>query len=521
MYVRQWHYVETTPSGQPILRENEKDVYVEHSVGLYQGKSKVKAKQKGRAYLTSQRLIYIDDVSPTSDSVSLELDDISGVEYSSKFLKKSAKLIIFLKEQDNDSTCNVQEPKPIKSQWICPICMMGNETNGEIDGSHLPLPACMNCGISPDYEMIKNSISTLQDNNDNKAPSDNSDNVCPACTFINHSLMSNCEICGTRLPAALSNSGSQSFIDSRLKIELEGSDGLTEGEKCYIQLSFRKSDGVLLYQSMDKVLKEKEREKTLNVFNKGASSINGVEIERLKSDFTLVENKMSQVGIAGLEKTQENQLIRNDILMNNALSDLNNLMALASDIEKLYGAANKPEDKNKTPLLIIDREKFLNKSQFIDEIAREIYGFIMSEFKEQKEKDGVILITLVDIYALYNKSMRIGTGLISPQELREACEKFEKLGLNELRLIRINGRVLCISSGNSFEFVKTKIIEIVSFSPGADLLRLTQSLNENNSNSWTMGIIMEVLQNCVNEGDLLIDEQISGIHYYMNSDWKI
>lgn len=97
MYFEHWHFVETTASGHPILRENEKDIYVEHSVGLYHGKSKIINKQKGRVYLTSQRVIYVDDTSPTKESVCLELDDIVSFDYSSKFLKKSAKLIVFLR----------------------------------------------------------------------------------------------------------------------------------------------------------------------------------------------------------------------------------------------------------------------------------------------------------------------------------------------------------------------------------------------------------------------------------------
>lgn len=209
-------------------------------------------------------------------------------------------------------------------------------------------------------------------------------------------------------------------------------------------------------------------------------------------------------------------------------------MSLATSIERLYKNSNITmktktlnlqdestvnEPKTRRPLLILDREKFLNKELFLDEIAREIYEFTLSEFKDLNSDTNYMIITLVDLYAMYNKSMRIGTGLISPMEMREACERFEHLGLNELKLVKVNKRILCVTS-EKFDVVKEKLVDLIGDNPGSDLLRLTQILSSNNSKSnWTLGILMEVLQNCVDEGDLLIDKQLSGIYYYKNSYW--
>lgn len=46
-----WHYVETTESGQPLLRESEKDILIDHNVGLYQGKERIRNRQNGRIFL--------------------------------------------------------------------------------------------------------------------------------------------------------------------------------------------------------------------------------------------------------------------------------------------------------------------------------------------------------------------------------------------------------------------------------------------------------------------------------------
>ncbi|SCU90103.1 LAME_0E07074g1_1 [Lachancea meyersii CBS 8951] len=520
MHLRQWQFVETTTSGQPILRENEKDIYVEHQVGCYQGKSKILGKQKGRIYVTSQRIIYIDDESPTLNSVSLELDDVLGVEYSSKFLRKSARLCIFLK--DSTSTANpgatdTVGPSNEKSCWTCPICAFENKTLEHLTQDNIHSFPCSNCGIAPDFQMIEGSIRYLE--NALSVFENVEDTECPACTFLNHPSLRNCEICGTRLPSNLAGDRYPSSTDKRVKVELETKDGLTKGEPVYVQLSFRSSDGLLLSQTISNLISDQRRDKSQKVYNKGASSINGVQ--PMKNELLETETELGRVGIASLEKSQEDRLINNDIMLGNALTDLNNLMALASDIEKLYDTAEQSKPQRNAPLLTVDREKFLTKDLFIKEISRELHGFIMNEFQEQKETEGVILISLVDTYALYNKTMRIGSGLISPQELWEACKKFEELGLSDLQLTTINGRVLCISSGDSFAFVKKKIWNIVTTSPGADLLELSRQLNNNNMNSWTAGIIMEALNNCVNEGQLLIDEQITGVHYYANFDWRI
>lgn len=380
-----------------------------------------------------------------------------------------------------------------------------NESTGYPSSDGTSLIPCENCGITPDFDMIENSITAVVDTSAQPASI-----ACSACTYLNPIALRNCEMCGNRLPVKEGALEMPSPPDKRVKIELESNDGLSEDSRIFVQLSFRMSDGVLFSQTISELLVTQERAKVEKVYNKGAKLLNGSDIK--PSNFNKIfdsDSKLNRVGISSLEKSQENKLIHNDIMLNNALSDLSSLMALASDIERLYNNMDKPEQQKASPILTVDREKFLTKELFIEEISRELHGFIMTEFQEQKQKEGVILITLVDIYALYNKAMRIGSGLVSPQELREACEKFEKIGLTDLQLTRINGRVLCVSSGDSFGFIKQKILDITATAPGADLLQLSKTLNDSYANSWTVGIIMEALNNCVNEGKLAFDRRAS------------
>ncbi|CCF56011.1 hypothetical protein KAFR_0A05760 [Kazachstania africana CBS 2517] len=490
-------YIETSRSGQPTLRENENDILIDYSVGLYSGKLKQLDKQDGRVFLTSQRLIYVDNKLPVSNSIFLELDNIESIDYNGSFLKKSPKIIIFLKKRNSEKD---KKTRNVNSLWKCPICQSDNILNGiklSMENAKEQGLVCNICGVPLDFSLIKDSLTYSK-------PSRNSsheDSICPACTFMNHPDLTNCEICGTRLKKQAG------VIVSDSKKPL------------FIQLSFRRSDGTLFYQALTNLLKEIKHK---DVFNKNATTINGVLInEREKeklaknSNFAISENKMDLVGISGLEKSRENQLLNNDILFNNALTDMNNLMSLVDKIQRLY--RNKDYEIKVKPSLIIDREKFFDKDYFMDEIAREIYEFAILEF----QNDGNVMITLVDLYAMYNKTMRIGTGLISPQEMKEACERFTKLGLEELKLMKINNRVLCLSSVNSFEVIKSKIIKFVEDCPGSDVLKINQHLNpESQANSnWTMGVIAEILQDCMDSEKLVIDEQLSGIHYYKNNSW--
>lgn len=503
-----WHPVEIAGSGQPVLRENERDIYVEQSVGLYHGKTKILNKQKGRLYLTSQRIIYVDELAPKKESVCIENDDIMNVEYSSKFLKRSAKIILFFKELSQNEAPIEEKGKQVHTtQWNCPICGVENRIYSTLDSNGLNMPPCGSCGVEVDRDMVQNSIKTVVEDLE-ETPKEN---VCPVCTFINHPQIRNCEICGARLKQSRRTS---KVKDSRVRILLE--EKTPSGEESFAQLSFRNTDGALFYETLVKQLQEISRKESKHLFNQNVLSVNGVPTDPvIDPDLVLSNNDINLIGITALEKNKEQQLLKNNIVMSNALSDLNKLMALAEDIEKMYQGNRK--SKSNESILLVDREKYLNKNVFLEEIARELYGFVDSELRG----DSGIIVTLVDLFALYNKSVRIGTGLISPEEMREACEKFEKLGLNDLKLIKINGRVLCLAFQDSFDHIRTKVLQLATMRPGVDILQITTELNVYEKNNWSMGVISEVLQYCVAEGNLVMDEQISGTNYYFNSYWKV
>ncbi|SMN22701.1 similar to Saccharomyces cerevisiae YLR417W VPS36 Component of the ESCRT-II complex [Maudiozyma saulgeensis] len=516
-----WHHIEITASGRPILRENEKDIFIDYSVGLYDGKHRVPDKQNGRVFLTSQRVIYVDDQQPIECSVFLELDNIKSIDFSSSFLKRSARIIIFLNESstivNTDNKNSKNKEKDIVSSWNCPICAHVNETKGKITENSSNDLVCSNCGIPAEFSTITDSLAFKTVKQESNA------NECPSCTFINHPSLTNCELCGTRLIHSQMN-------QTRSKQRHHHQSRTTASKNEYVQLSFRKSDGSLFGQSLEAML-DKLRKR--DVFNKDVVSVNGVavnenEIKKFQESFDsnhnieVIKDKFNSIGISGLERSRENQLANNDILFNSALSDMNKLISLAHNIERLYKGSNSDTTTSinkQQPSLIIDRDKFLNKDLFLDEISRDIYEYAIAESRDNETNN--IMITLVDLYAMYNKAMRIGTGFISPKEMREACERFEKLGLHELKLMKINSRILCICSQNSLNYVAAQIVNIVTQEPGSDILRVNQRLTSSNDgkSNWTTGVLTEILQYSVNEGSLVTDEQLTGIYYYKNKYW--
>ena len=549
-----WHAIETTTSGRPILRERETDILVDYSVGVYDGKSRVQDKQDGRVFLTSQRIIYVDSKLPTTGSVALELDSIQSVEYSSSFLKRSPRIVLFLREALTSSVLGDHgrvkgQPRKdrIVSNWVCPICAYQNQTKSDIsvDNNNDNNLVCQNCGIPTSYEQVKGSLTytklpktEVNTDKDTRGP-----NACPACTFINHPDMTNCELCGTALPNSRALRSQRSLVSSTgLKqqqhslISSSNSSSSTKvnhhGKRLFVQLSFRKSDGTLFLQALRDTLDKRSKRTHENPIDRGMHPLadqNGLE-DKVQQKL-VQESKLDLVGISGLEKSRENQLLNNDILFNSALSDMDTLISFAKRIEKLYQqeqlkmAQDRRTSSNETKntLSIVDRDKFLSRDAFLDEIARDIYEYATNEFNDTTgdEGSGGVMITLIDLYAMYNKAMRIDTGFISPQEMRDACERFEKLGLFNLKLMKVNDRVLCLSSVHALRFISMKLAHILEEEPGSDILRISQRLNEQSKrHNWTMGALVEVLQYCVDQGDLVIDEQLSGVYYYINTYWK-
>lgn len=524
-----WHSVEVSAGSRPTLREKEVDILVEDSVGLYQGKSKILKRQNGRAYLTSQRLIYIDNVSPKDMSLAVELSDVNSVEFTGKFLRSSPKITIFFKSFKPSRAKKRTTAR--QTTWICPICSFANITSAYQnyqDGQFIP--ACETCGVKPDKEVIKSAIENSK--KDVKEPqlqeqdSSKSKQIeCPACTFLNHPSMRNCEVCGTVLPINKANESTtdeQEIFDDRIRIETEAHDGLDEVPIPFIKLSFHKGGDKVFFQRFQQALEKLQWEQLVSQGNVNKNVVKSqdqtVEIEKPES---------RGVGLHRLAMMEESRTRKNEEIINSSLDDLHALLAKANEINSLIESFKRlqtgdarsqekiiPTINQVTQSILRDPSKEDQQKLYLQEISRQISEFLITD-KTLEQEGGII--TLMDLYALYNRG-RVGFNLISPDELYGACSYFEKLNL-PLILKRIN-KVLVVQDhkfANHEQLISDirKFIDIYGVADKfqfkyCNILRASEYFN------WSLSITEEIFNSAIENGLLCVDQQISGKHYYLN-----
>ncbi|PWN49334.1 hypothetical protein IE53DRAFT_150577 [Violaceomyces palustris] len=93
----------TNSSLGAILYSDEEVVSLQSGVGLYDGKEKTLYQSNGTVYLTSHRLIYVDDELPHKHSCHLDLRLVKQTEHYAGFLKSSPKITLTLAPSSSSS----------------------------------------------------------------------------------------------------------------------------------------------------------------------------------------------------------------------------------------------------------------------------------------------------------------------------------------------------------------------------------------------------------------------------------
>lgn len=240
-----------------LLFHDEEVVSLQDSIGLYDGKEKTLHQNNGTVYLTSHRLLYVDDLEPHRYSCSLDLSLVKQSEYYAGFLKSSPKITLTLAQPENDDggasgqsgpSREQRRPSPLSSQtdsapltkttsrdwrinasaadstpsdatasnWVCAICGFSNAGNRS---------TCELCGVTKEPARPTPKRSTLPErvpdasrldpfSGPSRAPSISKPSepaaatsttakqdglACDVCTFLNHPSMAKCEMCGSDL----------------------------------------------------------------------------------------------------------------------------------------------------------------------------------------------------------------------------------------------------------------------------------------------------------------------------------
>ncbi|GAN02962.1 vacuolar protein sorting protein [Mucor ambiguus] len=411
---------------RPELVTDESLLIQQGNIGLYDGKHKVDQYQDGVCYLTSRRIIYVDNKNPLESSVELGLHLVKDIESYSGFLRSSPKIIINIDpvaataaaaelSVGNGSSHSLNASNSNGNVWACPICFFSNKASSEM---------CELCGVRKQADATSPSI---------KAPVANTvtdSSACPVCTFINHPSLNQCEMCGANLPREIvpTSTTSSSSCSST------NNNSLSSSSK-QIRLSFRKGGQSSFLSSLKGALSAKQWEKISTPTTE------------------LTTPTVRGVGISAIEDRIHKTTLEANETMTDAFQDLDRLMMKATEMVKLAEAISNKVSKDptnednemstlRTHLLNLGIASPVTKgsagSIYHQELSRELADFLAKFF--QKEDD---MKSLTDVYCLFNRAR--GTALISPEDLYKASQQFEQLKL-PFRLRKFPSGLLVIQS---------------------------------------------------------------------------
>ena len=202
--------------------------------------------------MTSHRLFYIDAAKAHSRSFVLDLSSIVKTEYYAGLFTSSAKVTIYL----TPDAPAVADGDEAGESWQCEVCDFRNPPGSSPTGAK-----CALCGVPrsksrstaptpPRAVSAPPSSAYLLSSSPPTAPGGRPKEVaCPACTFLNHPALTECEICGTALPHPAPMMNSEPSSRPLTPILDESGDDST-----MLRLSFRKGGDKALYAVLKRSL---------------------------------------------------------------------------------------------------------------------------------------------------------------------------------------------------------------------------------------------------------------------------
>lgn len=497
-----WHRVSINKSHRPIVDDDEQILYIRDGVGLYQGKAKMVDCQNGRIYLTSRRIVYIDNGN-AAQSVAIDLADVSHVVVVERFLRQSPKVKVFLAEQTVKESVQTVD-------WACPICLFNNHlTNRNLE----ELPKCVTCGIQASKAVIEKAIAAQTFHKSLEG--------CPKCTFINHPALKFCEMCGTALKQ---DSTSQGDV---LDIKLDGEEAYTN-DTPYVKLSFRKGGETGFANLAREAL---DNNKWARLVNKGLVNADGRKVQATPPP------AIRGAGINSLERLGEQQRRNNEVILSLSLEDLEALMYKAQDLMKLSSAFSKlvvaPTKQYGSTVKQLNIKK--SSSLYHSELARHLCEFLMNHELSKPTS----IITSQELFANYNRYLTLTQGfgreLVNPTDFNKAIRLME-LHLLPVQLKQYQSGlvVLCQALSKQAELPQIIVQYLKLQEHSFKYNKLRASLGDDGAYTmhgqfrgntianisdnfhWSSTITTEELEKCIELGLVVVDQHISGTFYYIN-----
>ena len=237
--------------------------------------NKVPTHQDLIVHLTTHRLLLLQALSePTSSKRGLQtnMSYIRQTEFYVGFMRSSPKITLTLGHLDSSSSSSsapltspnsTREPVQ-EAEWSCPVCGHSNPVSSS-NGVPRGEDKCGLCGVSygKSSTMGPNGRATPLSRPSTPVPATSpapvppppppaaeAGTTCPACTFLNHPSIRNCEICDTPLPRPPARKQSTPSLQAPPPQTAEG-----KGDT--IRLSFRKGGSNECYRRLKNVLSDK------------------------------------------------------------------------------------------------------------------------------------------------------------------------------------------------------------------------------------------------------------------------
>jgi ESCRT-II complex subunit VPS36 len=368
------------------------------SIGLYTANVKLPQHQDGTVYLTSHRIIYVDELDSRKQSGFLELQSVKMMEYYKGFLKSSPKVVLEVKTQQESQDASgglkgevarLQDQmgsmsagsssSSAPSRWLCPVCGFSNTNTTRTTGDQTP-ESCQLCGVKRDLSATASSsqhhiltpapLKKLSASAPSTTPSSPSPShvpplpakgagpevPCPTCTFLNHPSIPRCEICDS--PLGIEDLSVPTPTVSKSAMTTRPPTPVAPPESIVVKLSFRRGGDKAFYDALRLAMQRaawKRKPSTSQQSNGSQGTANGllrappprtatpttVDIDGRKLLPTATSGTSTPViGIDGLMQAYNTKSTAQSEDISTAMKDLRVLMSKAKDMVDLAESLN-------------------------------------------------------------------------------------------------------------------------------------------------------------------------------------
>lgn len=426
--------------------------------------------------------------------------------------------------------CGVPRSSSANSQLYlaCPSCTFVNElSSGAVTKS------CDVCGRQLQLESadlgFRRAFETASELE--KSPA-TSYIPCPACTYLNSTMTSKCDMCGTNLEhlntSADQTGTRESSFGPLSQSPTSPMDARYSTSATEIKLSFRGSRGGGQARFLEQ-LRSAVAARAWDKPKSGADRLPQTPLSFPRSSISSAQSLPAQAvaqtstpGISGIIRTIDRQKLETVATMDRAFQDLDTLMHEASGMVRLaeqISARLSNDEANaesreavafRTYLVELGIPNPVTKESagdvFHNELARQLADFLVPVLSSSTSLG---VMSLVDAYALYNRAR--GVSLISPDDLRRSAGLFKSLGIPLHLKTFDSGLVVVESDDVSQERISERVWSITSSKTrGITAFGLAASLG------ISVALAGEWLLMTEQTGLVSRDETVEGLRFYDN-----